>query len=154
MAHFLRAREMNPCWSCCLVCSLHCKQARFSFQFTGSLFLQGLYSYQWHELHKVGVVGNHGDEKVATALQITQDALLLLLLLSCFSRVRLCATPWTAACQAPLSMGFARQEYWSGLPLPSLQDALEHVISPWVEKRKKEKERWVGGERGHADLVN
>ena len=35
------------------------------------------------------------------------------------SRVRLLATPWTAAYQAPLSMGFARQEYWSGLPLPS-----------------------------------
>ena len=29
------------------------------------------------------------------------------------------ATPWTVACQAPLSMGFPRQEYWSGLPLPS-----------------------------------
>ena len=30
------------------------------------------------------------------------------------------ATPWTAAHQAPLSMGFSRQEYWSGVPLPSL----------------------------------
>ena len=29
------------------------------------------------------------------------------------------ATPWTVACQAPLSMGFSRQEYWSGLPFPS-----------------------------------
>ena len=36
-----------------------------------------------------------------------------------FSRVRLLATPWTAAYQAPLSMGFSRQEYWSGVPLPS-----------------------------------
>ena len=35
------------------------------------------------------------------------------------SRVRLFATPWTAAYQAPLSMGFSRQEYWSGVPLPS-----------------------------------
>ena len=35
------------------------------------------------------------------------------------SRIRLLVTPWTAAYQAPLSMGFARQEYWSGLPLPS-----------------------------------
>ena len=35
------------------------------------------------------------------------------------SRVRLFATPWTVACQAPLSMGFSRQEYWSGLPCPS-----------------------------------
>ena len=35
------------------------------------------------------------------------------------SRVRLLATPWTAAFQAPPSMGFSRQEYWSGVPLPS-----------------------------------
>ena len=36
---------------------------------------------------------------------------------------KLCLTlviPWTVACQAPLSMGFPRQEYWSGLPFPSL----------------------------------
>ena len=42
------------------------------------------------------------------------------LLLSCFSRVQLCATPWTAAYQAPPSMGFSRQEYWSGVPLAPL----------------------------------
>ena len=36
-----------------------------------------------------------------------------------FSCVRLCATPWTVVCQAPLSMGFSRQESWSGLPFPS-----------------------------------
>ena len=44
---------------------------------------------------------------------------LLLLLLSRFSRVRLCATPEMAAHQAPLSLGFSRQEHWSGLPFPS-----------------------------------
>ena len=36
------------------------------------------------------------------------------------SRVQLLATPWTAAYQAPPSMGFSRQEYWSRVPLPSL----------------------------------
>ena len=36
-----------------------------------------------------------------------------------FSRIRLLATPWTAAYRAPPSMGFSRQEYWSGVPLPS-----------------------------------
>ena len=41
---------------------------------------------------------------------------MLLLLLSRFSRVRLCATPKTAAHQAPPSLGFSRQEHWSGLP--------------------------------------
>ena len=45
--------------------------------------------------------------------------LLLLLLLSRFSRVWLCATQWTAAHQAPPSLGFSRQEHWSGLPFPS-----------------------------------
>jgi len=38
------------------------------------------------------------------------------------SRVRLFVTPWTAARQAPLSMGFSRQEYWSGWPCPPLGD--------------------------------
>ena len=38
------------------------------------------------------------------------------------SRVQLFATPWTAAYQAPPSMGFSRQEYWSGVPLPSPTD--------------------------------
>ena len=43
----------------------------------------------------------------------------LLLLLSPFSRVQLCATPLTAAHRAPLSLGFSSQEHWSGLPFPS-----------------------------------
>ena len=38
------------------------------------------------------------------------------------SRVQLSATPWIAAYQAPPSMGFSRQEYWSGVPLPSLDN--------------------------------
>ena len=38
------------------------------------------------------------------------------------SRVQLFATPWIVACQAPLSMGFSRQEYWSGLPFLSPGD--------------------------------
>ena len=44
---------------------------------------------------------------------------LLLLPLSCLSHVRLCATPQTSAHQAPPSLGFSRQEHWSGLPFPS-----------------------------------
>ena len=42
----------------------------------------------------------------------------------CFSRVQPCATPETAAQQAPLSMGFSRREYWSGVPLPSLKSTI------------------------------
>ena len=47
------------------------------------------------------------------------NPLLLPLLLSHFSCVRLCVTPQMAAHQAPLSLGFSRQEYWNGLPFPS-----------------------------------
>ena len=46
------------------------------------------------------------------------------------SRVRLFATPWTVAYQAPPSMGFARQEYWSGLPFPSPGDLPGPGIEP------------------------
>ena len=45
------------------------------------------------------------------------------------SRVWLFVTPWTAAYQAPLPMGFSRQEYWSGLPLPSLQQTWVYTNS-------------------------
>ena len=51
--------------------------------------------------------------------EIAEYLLLLLLLLSHFSRVRLCVTPSTAAHRAPPSLGFSRQEHWSGLPFPS-----------------------------------
>ena len=43
------------------------------------------------------------------------------------SRVRPSATPWIAAFQAPPSMGFSRQEYWSGVPLPSLKEYIKAV---------------------------
>ena len=46
--------------------------------------------------------------------------------------VRLFATPWTAAYQAPPSMGFLRQEYWSGLPLPSRVTLLQSLIIYWT----------------------
>ena len=44
------------------------------------------------------------------------------------SRVQLLATSWTAAYQAPPSMGFSRQEYWSGLPLPSPKTNLDSLL--------------------------
>ena len=51
-------------------------------------------------------------------------------MLSHFSRVQLCATPWTVAHQAPLYMGFSRQEYWSGLPFLSPGDLPNPGIKP------------------------
>ena len=47
-----------------------------------------------------------------------------------FSHVQFFATPWTVACQAPLSMGFSRQEYWSGLPFPPPGDVPDPGIEP------------------------
>ena len=51
-------------------------------------------------------------------------------MLSCFSHVQLFVIPWTEACQAPLSMGFSRQEYWSGLPCPPPGDLPDPGIEP------------------------
>ena len=48
-------------------------------------------------------------------------------------------TPWTAAYQAPLSMGFSRQEYWSGVPSPSLKGVIEDLKIKKVKKEEKEK---------------
>ena len=56
-------------------------------------------------------------------------ALFTLLLLSHLSHVRLCATPQTAAHQAPPSLGFSRQEHWSGLPFPSPMHESESEVA-------------------------
>ena len=55
------------------------------------------------------------------------------------SHVRLLATPWTAAHQTPPSMGFARQEYWSGVPFPSPQG---------LRNQELKLEWFCSGERG------
>ena len=51
-------------------------------------------------------------------------------MLSRFSRVQLFVTPWTVALQAPLSMGFSRQEYWGGLPCPPAGDLPDPGTEP------------------------
>ena len=52
------------------------------------------------------------------------------ILVKLLSPVQFFAAPWTAAYQAPPSMGFSRQEYWSGLPFPSLGDLPDSGIKP------------------------
>ena len=59
-------------------------------------------------------------------------------MLSCFSHVRLSATVWTASHQAPLSTGFSKQEYWSGLPCPS------PIISTIIYYKDNRKYTFVG----------
>ena len=56
------------------------------------------------------------------------------------SHVRLFATPWTAAYQAPPSMGFSRQEYWSGVPLPS---PIIRQSKNFIKKTKKCKQKAI-----------
>ena len=65
-----------------------------------------------------GKMGESGLTEVIHSIGISA-ILDLLLPPSRFSRVRLCATPKTAAYQAPPSLGFSKQEHWSGLPFPS-----------------------------------
>ena len=60
----------------------------------------------------------------------SRDTQLVELAIHSLSRVRLVATSWTVAHQAPLSMGFSRQEYWSGLPLPPPGDLPNPGIKP------------------------
>ena len=50
--------------------------------------------------------------------------------LSCSSRVQLFATPWAVACEAPLSIGFSKQEHWTGLPCPPPGDLPTPGIEP------------------------
>ena len=64
-------------------------------------------------------------------LFLGKNALINLVHLLCrFSHVRLFVTPWTVACQAPLSVGFSRQEYWNGLPFPSPGSFLTQGLNP------------------------
>ena len=66
-----------------------------------------------------------------------------MLLLSHFSRVQPCVTPWTAAHQAPPSLGFSRQKHWSGLPFPSpmreseVSQSCPNCINHIKQKEKK-----------------
>ena len=75
------------------------------------------------------------DEYYTEAHALLHNACMLCML-SRFSRVRLCATPWTADHQAPLSKGFSRQEYWSGLPFPS---PLLHKVTLNIDMRIQKK---------------
>ena len=64
------------------------------------------------------------------AISFSSDAWKWKVKVKSLSCVRLLATPWTAAYQAPPSMGFSRQEYWSGLPLPFPPPSLQTVNFP------------------------
>ena len=62
---------------------------------------------------------------------LIQSVLSLKVKVKSLSHVSLFATPWTVAHHAALSMGFSRQEYWSGLPFPSPEDLPHPGMEPW-----------------------
>ena len=76
----------------------------------------------WATVHWVWLQSKHDWSDTAQAQTLASSIhryLYMLLLLSRFSHVPLCATPWMEAHRATLSLGFSRQEHWSGLPFPS-----------------------------------
>ena len=77
------------------------------------------HSYPEQSNVKIGVLGIQEVYSIKQYFLALETYLLLLLLLSSFSCVQFCATPSTEAHQAPPSLGFSKQEHWSGLPFPS-----------------------------------
>ena len=63
-------------------------------------------------------------------MDIRWKLVLILVVVESLSRVQLFVTPWTVAPQAPLSIGFSRQKYWSGLPFPSPGNLPDPGIEP------------------------
>ena len=89
-----------------------------------SVFLSCTFTYA--AKHNWGKTSNYTDlSHFTTTLKLALNATCqtyCVCMLSCFSHIRLFAIPCTVACQTPLSMGFSRQEYWSGLPCSPLGD--------------------------------
>ena len=69
-------------------------------------------------------------EVTSPSYRLFKIIIIIVVVVESISCVRFFVTPWTVACQAPLSMGFPRQEYWSGLPFPSPGDLPDPGIKP------------------------
>ena len=85
------------------------------------------------------ITNNQHPERASNFLEIIWSHIFIFIMfstsfcscvLSCFSHVQFFATPWTVACQAPLSIGFSRQEYWSELPFSPPGDFPNPGIEP------------------------
>ena len=113
---------------------------------TASRWFRSAFTFKW-TLETFWLSG------ISLILWVKYCACMHVCVLSCFGRVWLSVTPWTVAHQAPLSMGFSRQEHWSGLPFPSPGDLSDPGIEPeppawqavsllWVPTGKP-KRRWT-----------
>ena len=88
---------------------------------------------RWHLGHcrglAVSLASTHKMPVTHTHTQLWQLTLSPCMHVQWLSYVRLLVTLWTIACQAPLSMGFSRKEYWNGLPCPPPGN----LLNPWIE---------------------
>ena len=107
---------------------VHAYHARPPFQWT----LNSVFSAYENNNRRIRPPPDRGTLKIVSRL---------LLLLSRFSRVRLCMTPEMAVHQAPPSLGFSRQEHWSGLPFPSPM----HESEKWKWSRSVISDSWPHG---------
>ena len=89
-------------------------------------------TYVYAQLYEIMPNCFHSGFQIRTDLCFI--SLLHVCMLSCFSRILLLVTLWTVACQAPLSMGFSKQEYWNGLPFPSPRDLPDPGIEPALHR--------------------
>ena len=100
------------------------------FQYFGHLMRRADSSEKTLMLGKIEGRSRRGQQRMRWLDGITDSMNMVKVKVKSLSRVRLFATPWTVAYQASPSMGFSRQEYWSGLPFPSPGDLLDPGIEP------------------------
>ena len=113
------------------------KQASFSFRdfpWVPKGRFQKLIIRKWRGLWKLGKRSQETIVQPWGRVLVPPQGIYTTISLSCFadaSGVQPSATPWTAAFQAPPSMGFSKQEYWSGMSLPSPEEGILCLLIPW-----------------------
>ena len=124
------------------------------FSLSSFIFIKRLFKFPRLAIAKFWISTRFGKQEWSnscSSLAVLLKIAMLLLLLSHFSRVWLCATLWTATHQAPLSTGFSRQGWWSGLPFPS----------PWYSELEGDncyengagQVEWEGAERLQTSIL-
>ena len=100
----------------------------------------------------LSLVKGNSLKKVTAISHYPQHECMHVYMLCRFSHVWLCASPWTVACQAALSMGFSRQEYWTGFPCPSPGDLPKQEMEPEPLTYPALVGRWLDGITDSMDL--
>ena len=156
---------MSVCFDFNFISHPHPQLRLVPFQFSASETMPGV----WHLWHKSSLSERRNTHislwqvyRFIPPLELPSSPVSIPLLLSHFSRVWLCATPWTAAHQSPPSLGFSRQEHWNGLPFPSPMHESEKakvkslsrvqlLVTPWTVAYQappsmgfSRQERWSG----------